>query len=242
MKSQVECVIGERKLPKSCDFRFSSVSAETVALHKAHSEALESPEQNLVVLTLPRCNSTLAELWAQWRRTASVCVEALMRFQRRTCLRLEIYLRMPLYQIRIKVFPNLFYQEGNSSPLQYSCLENRMDRGAWWAAVQGAAKTRTRLPLGCTHKPIRPNSLERPLSLLQIPSLPSALLCPVPTQHSFPGFQSICFQAWVWPTGVKGRRLEVGGREKLGAFSFPVLCELWHISRSTQAPLRPQLL
>ena len=27
--------------------------------------------------------------------------------------------------------------EGNSNPLQYSCLENPMDRGAWWAAVHG---------------------------------------------------------------------------------------------------------
>ena len=58
-----------------------------------------------------------------------------MRFQRRTCLRLEIYLRMPLYQIRINVLPNLFYQDGNSSPLQYSYLEKPTDRGAWWAAV-----------------------------------------------------------------------------------------------------------
>ena len=117
-----------------------------------------------------------------------------------------------------------------------------MDRGTWWAAVQGAAKTQTQLQLGCAYKPIRPNSVEHPLSLLQIPSLPSALLCPVPARHSFPGFQSICLQVWVWPTGVKGRRLEVEGREKLGAFSFPVLCELWHVSRSTQAPLQPQLL
>ena len=31
--------------------------------------------------------------------------------------------------------------EGNSYPLQYSCLENPMDRGAWWAAVHGAAKS-----------------------------------------------------------------------------------------------------
>ena len=31
------------------------------------------------------------------------------------------------------------------SPLQYSCLENPMDRGAWWAAVHGVAKSRTRL-------------------------------------------------------------------------------------------------
>ena len=29
---------------------------------------------------------------------------------------------------------------GNGSPLQYSCLENPMDRGAWWATVYGVAK------------------------------------------------------------------------------------------------------
>ena len=29
--------------------------------------------------------------------------------------------------------------EGNGNPLQYSCLENPMDRGAWWAAVHGVA-------------------------------------------------------------------------------------------------------
>ena len=37
------------------------------------------------------------------------------------------------------------YGEGNGTPLQYSCLENPMDGGAWWAAVQGVAKSRTRL-------------------------------------------------------------------------------------------------
>ena len=35
--------------------------------------------------------------------------------------------------------------EGNGTPLQYSCLENPMDGGAWWAAVHGAAKSQTRL-------------------------------------------------------------------------------------------------
>ena len=35
--------------------------------------------------------------------------------------------------------------EGNGNPLQYSCLETPMDRGAWWAAVHGAAQSRTRL-------------------------------------------------------------------------------------------------
>ena len=35
--------------------------------------------------------------------------------------------------------------EGNGNPLQYSCLENPMDGGAWWAIVHGVAKSRTRL-------------------------------------------------------------------------------------------------
>ena len=35
--------------------------------------------------------------------------------------------------------------EGNGNPLQYSCLENPMDGGAWWAAVHGVAKSQTRL-------------------------------------------------------------------------------------------------
>ena len=33
--------------------------------------------------------------------------------------------------------------EGNGNPLQYCCLENPMDRGAWQAAVHGVAKSRT---------------------------------------------------------------------------------------------------
>ena len=35
--------------------------------------------------------------------------------------------------------------EGNGTPLQYSCLENPMDGGAWWATVHGVAKSRTQL-------------------------------------------------------------------------------------------------
>ena len=34
---------------------------------------------------------------------------------------------------------------GHGNPFQYSCLENPMDRGAWWAAVPGVTKSRTRL-------------------------------------------------------------------------------------------------
>ena len=35
--------------------------------------------------------------------------------------------------------------EGNGTLLWYSCLENPMDRGAWWATVHGVAQSRTRL-------------------------------------------------------------------------------------------------
>ena len=35
--------------------------------------------------------------------------------------------------------------EGNGSPLQCSCLENPVDRGAWWGAVHGVTQSRTQL-------------------------------------------------------------------------------------------------
>ena len=34
---------------------------------------------------------------------------------------------------------------GHGNPLQYSCLENLMDRGAWWAMVHGVAKSQTQM-------------------------------------------------------------------------------------------------
>ena len=36
-------------------------------------------------------------------------------------------------------------REGDGTPLQYSCLENPMNGGAWWAAIHGVAKSRTQL-------------------------------------------------------------------------------------------------
>ena len=41
--------------------------------------------------------------------------------------------------------PILTIGEGNGNPLQYSCLENPKDGGAWWAAVYGVAQSQTRL-------------------------------------------------------------------------------------------------
>ena len=41
--------------------------------------------------------------------------------------------------------------EGNGNPLQYSCLENPMDRGAWWATVHWIEKSQTQLKWPSTH-------------------------------------------------------------------------------------------
>ena len=38
-----------------------------------------------------------------------------------------------------------FPGEGNGNPFQYFCLENSMDRGAWWATLHGVSKNWTRL-------------------------------------------------------------------------------------------------
>ena len=62
------------------------------------------------------------------------------------------------------------FGEGNGNPLQYSCLENPMGRGAWWAAVHGIAKSRTRLhfrfSLSCIEEgngnPLQCSCLENP--------------------------------------------------------------------------------
>ena len=45
----------------------------------------------------------------------------------------------------ILIVVKLILGEGSGTPLQYSCLENPMDGGAWWAAVYGVAQSRTRL-------------------------------------------------------------------------------------------------
>ena len=57
---------------------------------------------------------------------------------------ISIFSRQNLPEIFLFVSLYLF-REGNGNPLQYSCLENPMDGGAWQAAVHRVAKSRTRL-------------------------------------------------------------------------------------------------
>ena len=58
-----------------------------------------------------------------------------------TSLNLVIIIRMHAFRLRYASIPG----EGNGNPLQYSCLENPRDGGAWWAAVYGVTQSRTRL-------------------------------------------------------------------------------------------------
>ena len=56
--------------------------------------------------------------------------------------------------LQIALFSSFLWLS-NGNPLQYSCLENPMDRGAWWATVHGVAEYLTRLMIlgkhTCTH-------------------------------------------------------------------------------------------
>ena len=58
---------------------------------------------------------------------------------------------IPIYQA-INCTGVRISNEGNGNPLQYSCLENSMDRGAWWATVHGVTKSQTQLSDTHTHK------------------------------------------------------------------------------------------
>ena len=62
-------------------------------------------------------------------------VDFFLNFVLISCLRL-------LFQ---SAMASLSLGEGNGNPLQYSCLENPMDEGAWWAAVHGVTKSQRRL-------------------------------------------------------------------------------------------------
>ena len=79
-----------------------------------------------------------------------------------------MYMKSPTLGFLDDVRPRV--GEGNGSPLQYSCLENPVDRGAWWAAVHGVAKSRTRLKQLSMHacvgegngNPLQDSCLENP--------------------------------------------------------------------------------
>ena len=75
-----------------------------------------------------------------------------------------------MYNILI-CYDYVFTGQGNGNPLQYSCLGNPVDRGAWWAAVHGVVQSRTRLKRVSMHacigegngNPLQWSCLENPV-------------------------------------------------------------------------------
>ena len=86
--------------------------------------------------------------------------------------------------------------EGNGNPLQYSCLENPMDRGAWWATVHRVAKSWTQLRVV---KRVNPKSSPYKKEFLFSISLILYLyeMLPVVVNKK----RSICFSGWI-PTSL----------------------------------------
>ena len=87
------------------------------------------------------------------------------------------------------------FGEGSSTPLQYSCLENPMDGGAWWAAVYGVAQSRTwlkRLSSSSSSHSVVSNSL-------QPQGLQHARLC-CPSQSPRAYSNSCLSSQWCHPT------------------------------------------
>ena len=74
----------------------------------------------------------VAESQTQLSESLSSLLDSLLKSR-------DITLLTKVRIVKAMVFPG----EGNGTPLQYSCLENPMDGGVWWAAVHGVAKSRT---------------------------------------------------------------------------------------------------
>ena len=73
-----------------------------------------------------------------------VCSFFFRFFSRIGYLRIYLcYIGGPLWSFILYILVCICSREGNGTPLQYSCLENPMDGGAWWAAVHGVTKSQT---------------------------------------------------------------------------------------------------
>ena len=55
--------------------------------------------------------------------------------------KLVVQSKWAMYYLLVNLNPRTDFGEGSGPPLQYSCLENPMDGGAWWAAVHGVSKS-----------------------------------------------------------------------------------------------------
>ena len=94
--------------------------------------------------------------------------------------------------------------EGNGNPLQYSCLENPRDGGAWWAAIYGVAQSQTRLKQlsssSSNEVKKRKCQLLSHVWLFLIPWTEASLLCPWNSPGRNAGVGSHSFLQGIFPT------------------------------------------
>ena len=111
--------------------------------------------------------------------------------------------------------------ERNGNPLQYSCLENFMDGGAWQATVHGVAKSRTRLSNFTGH-----HSVNLPLQVLRapfpLPQLPRPFCCCCYCCLAFRSVPSLPTLALRWFSEVKCQSLS---RVRLFSTPWTVACQ-----------------
>ena len=105
--------------------------------------------------------------------------------------------------------------EGNGTPLQYSCLENPMDGGAWWAAVHGVAQSRTRLK--------RLSSSSSRLST----SWPVHRHCPLPPKNHQDHRPHINKHFWRAKFAFKSINVQISTSAKLGNFQLNSMLCVW---------------
>ena len=89
------------------------------------------------------------------RRDEHTPSQGMQSIFKRSCGGQEVVEHQPPMQVTWEFYPGTRRSpgEGNGNSIQYSCLENPMDRGAWRAPVHGIAKSRTQLSMSTRSNP-----------------------------------------------------------------------------------------
>ena len=128
---------------------------------------------------------------------------------------------------------------GNGSPLQYSCLDNPMDRGAWWATVHRVTKSQTRttkwLNMHPTHRLVRPRDTQATCfnstlkyclchRLVTTTGVRESLVLPGIVAVTEAQAESCCRWPWVrWAGSSNRRRIECSFTRASGHVHFSMM-------------------
>ena len=119
------------------DFITSRLSQSSQELQNAQITDVPLAMIHLLLLVIPVMSSISASMVSQWLSHPNCCPSHAWDT--------GIFGEADSFWVRgtvITVILRYWHGEGNGTPLQYSCLENPMEGGAWWAVVHGVAKSR----------------------------------------------------------------------------------------------------